>query len=33
MFETKEGQDYALFNNINSDSMTWKKYNSSLIWN
>lgn len=26
MFEIKDGQDYYLYNNINTDPFTWKNY-------
>ena len=30
LFEIVKGQNYSLYNNINEDYITWKKYNNSV---
>lgn len=33
MFQTKKGQTYDTYKDINKDPVTWKRYNSSLRYN
>lgn len=33
MFELRDGRNFSLYNSINEDPFTWKKYNTTLIKN